>query len=77
VGAEYVTFSDGEILKITRRDLFDAWWYGTRLGQWYYKHRPKPPPFALDPVMRHCGWVEGVPACKGPICEEHEWKVTM
>ena len=76
--AEYVTVSDGEVIKITWRDRFDAWYFGTWLGKfWYYKVRrfPPPPPFDFDPVARHFGFVDGVPACRGPMCQEHEWKV--
>lgn len=33
---------------------------------------PSPPPFACDPVVRHFGMVDGVPACGCSPCE-HGW----
>jgi hypothetical protein len=59
------------------------YWWPTRrwmpkVSLWWGHHVrrfPQPPPFNEDPVARHFGFVEGVPACQGPICVEHEWKV--
>lgn len=31
------------------------------------------PSWEQDPIARHFGWVEGVPACEGSPCFEHGW----
>lgn len=73
---------DGETIRTTWGDEWSGFLIRhrpTRSVQrwWWYSVRrfPKPPPFNLDPIARHFGFVEGVSACSGPICEEHEWKV--
>jgi hypothetical protein len=52
--------------------------WGSKVSLWWGYHVrrfPKPPPFHADAIARHFGFVEGVPACQGPVCQEHEWKV--
>jgi hypothetical protein len=75
---DIATLSDGEVVEVTWRDRFVTHRWVRPLWLWWgygVRGYPKPPPFDQDPVARHFGFVEGVPACKGPICEEHEWRV--
>jgi hypothetical protein len=69
---------NGEDIPVTCWDRFVTHrWISPFLTWWHYNVRryPRPPEWAKDNIARHFGWVDGVPACKGPICEEHEWKV--
>jgi len=75
---EHFTLDDGAIVDV-------RWWDRVTTHRrispivlwWYYNvlRYPKPPPFAKDRIAQHFGFVDGIPACKGPICEAHEWKV--
>lgn len=46
---------------------------------WKCDKNAHPPELVNDPVARHNGWVDGVPACTDGadgVCWEHGWRLT-